>query len=370
MFKIQKLNCFLIMLMLVLSFLPLLDYEKFDQIVIILTSLILILLSVLNFHFFSKANIFLLFLNALSIAGTLFSHSGFGAGLLIFNLLLAFSVFKNITISLRMYKYIHLVAAIGLCAYLFSLESSSLYSGHVVAFNNNIINSNMVGTLALAAFMHVVCYLSVKNLTKRKIIMLTVILLFLFSSIMSGSQSRSAMLSLLFFVFFEFLKKSEINEKTYKNTLLVILISSLIFPFIYLALYNVLGDNPILFGKSLFSGRQYVWSSLLEQLVNFIFMGSGTDYLMMSVNGSWTHSSHNMLLGVWKMFGLIPTMSIIGQLYSAPTVRVGKVLKTSQLAILCSMPLAFFESFLTESRIYIFFLMFFINHVEANKQEI
>ena len=166
---------------------------------------------------------------------------------------------------------------------------------------------------------------------------------------------RSALLFfLLYSILMVFRKKITKNDKFIRKLCIIFLIISFCLPIVYLFLYNQIGNFEIM-GKSFFSGREKVWLEAYKQIKISPLFGSGTEFVM-AYGKEVTESTHNMLLGLWKNLGIIPTISVICfyALKNRPKTETNIIISIIAIIIITC-----FESFLMDSRLYLLFLLAF-----------
>ena len=142
------------------------------------------------------------------------------------------------------------------------------------------------------------------------------------------------------------------------------LVLCFLFPMLYIYLSNNV-TNMQLVGKTIFSGRQQIWQSGYELIKKYPIFGSGNDYMYSMGNNDVISSSHNFMLGVMKMFGIIPTISLM-QVFP---LRVDGEINTnriSQFVILSALIIGFTEASFIEAHTSIFLMLLFL---QQNKEE-
>jgi O-antigen ligase len=148
-----------------------------------------------------------------------------------------------------------------------------------------------------------------------------------------------------------------------------ILIFSLAFTFIYVFASERLSDVSLL-GKDLFTGRQIVWQSAFGLISESPLFGNGTDYLLDTVAGEKTASAHNTLLSIWYTLGVIPTATVAFFFVNRGREDAScKRDKITQISLLSSMIISFFESFYLDPTIGIFFLFFLLSNTKTKGEE-
>lgn len=359
----------LIMTIVFLSVLLLIFYadSTMENILLIGITLVLVLLLMIETGNFMTKKVFLLIcLNACSILITLLFFEGAGSGLLIFDIVLAIILFNNVVIDKKLYMLIHIVYAISAILFIMQVNLDTIASGFV--WGERIkLNSNSVGIVALAALFHICCVVRyIKKNWIRKIAY--VISIAYFTYIVALSNSRSSLLALVMFYILVFFVRNEIPYKKYKKLIIIVLVLSLFFPLIYIQLYNIVGQSTFL-GKNLFSGRQFIWRDAINYIKQYPIFGSGNEFAYNLGNNLLTETSHNMLIGVWKAFGILPTVTFISMIVNDAVLKYKGVVffrdKVTQLVFLASMLIAYGESFLTDCHFCFLYLSFLLMNLKV-----
>ncbi|MBQ9744184.1 MAG: O-antigen ligase family protein [Clostridia bacterium] len=367
----KRVSAFMILMLHLLSVFIIFFYShnKVDQMSLIVEFLILVVLIILNRRTF-KDNMLILALsvNATSLIITAFTHSGYGFMILFANLILLFCLLNNISVTKREFSYIHLFTALFLSAYIATAEIVPSHGlVYVTGALGYSINSNMFALFTLACMMHWYAFFEMSSMNKifKPLCAFVVTVVGLYLILLSGC--RSVLISLVIFTILFFSVKKTINLKPYRKAVSLIMFGSLIFAVLYMVIYWNF-DNIIIFGKSLFSGRQIVWDSAFSHIREFPIFGSGTDIPLNTVNSGFTESAHHTLIGVWKCAGIIPVVSIIFLIGKKKDLGSGVITsRVAQLAFISCLVLAYFESFLTEHYLYILFSSFALSAVEKDK---
>lgn len=341
-----------------------------EQRVIILSSIGAIIMLFANYKVIGSTwNFLILMICVGSLIITCVLHSGLGSALMAFNLLIFAVVFNNISISQTLYRVIHILCAVLLTYYLLTIDMTTAYSTTVMDRFGNRLNANVVALWALAALLHWVSFLYTQE-TKRWLKGLLFVVLSVFAGYyIITCNSRTALVAVIFFWILCIFVRKPIKNNAYRKISVILLLLSLLFPLIYIGLSGHVTNFQFL-GKSFFSGRQNVWGDALEAIKEYPIFGSGNDIMMTNVAGTYTSSSHNMLLGMWKMFGIIPTFTTAFFLVNNNNnASFGERNRIAQFAFLSSLICCFFESFYTYSHLYLFFALFLIAFVKPNEVE-
>lgn len=357
---------FEIALLAFLSVLPLINISNtgIEQLALSITLGVLLLMFLQNIRVLGKRLRFLIiYLNAASIIITVCFHGGFGSAVMAMNLILAAMIYNNIEINQTIYVRLHLFLAVALTFYIATADISYIWTTVVTDLFGNTFNSNMFAMFTLAAYLHWICFLFESRIRGWKrntaFIVLSVFSIYLIWI----SESRTAIIAVLLFLFLFFFKKNAFGNREFHVLTVLSLILSCVFPIIYVALANKFAGVTVL-GKSLFSGRQDVWKSTFNIIKEHPIFGSANEILLHDVGGKLTMSTHNMMLGLMKMFGIVPSVTVVQQLVNNNSnADFGVRMKIPQFAFIATIPCAFFESFYTNSHLYMLFAFFLLEFI-------
>lgn len=338
--------------------------ETINKVCIVLEFGILLVLGFLHRIFSDIMYLVVLLLNIVSILVTALDHKGFGVYLVFLNVLMACMVFNNIQISRKTYLVLHLIAAVLLSGVALGISKSSSIlvttrwgdTEENFQFLGAVLHPNTWGQIAFAAALNWICVIDCLNLKKTVRMAGACCVAAVFGIVIVDTGCRAVLFAGVAFIILYLFKFSEIEYKYYYWIVVSVLVASLAFTYIYLEMYSYFSSAQIL-GKS-GANRIAVWTAAYEQIKAYPLFGSGTELPM----AKWD-SAHNMLLHVIKTMGLMPVISLVFVL-----VKRRKTLKdicfsrTAQYSFLASLIIAFFESFLLESYIYLFFLFFLLNY--------
>lgn len=227
----------------------------------------------------------------------------------------------------------------------------------------NIVNGNHLGYLALINYFNITILLKndIKVHSKKTNIFL--IILTIFTAIyINLTGCRAALFSIIIYVMLIASKQNPFDKHFFEQIIRLELIACLIFPLFYVYLSNVIADFEIL-GKSLFSGRELLWKSGFEIISQYPIFGSGNDFIY-SVGDKAINSSHNFVLGVIKMFGIIPTMVLI---YIFPLTSIQNENKTRQFVMISTLCIGFTEASFIASHSTLFFMLLFLQSYENHR---
>lgn len=304
-------------------------------------------------------------LASLTVTGLL--YSSWGSIIQYLNLLLMAFSFSGLRVSKKQFRRMHFLAFVLLSVYLFTLTITDGNLSKVFDIRGNRINPNIVAMLFLSAFIHFVCYVNMTRSSKGVKLLVDSVALVLFTYKILEYESRSVLISLVLFLLLALFFKHGIKYDTYKNLTVGILLSSLLFLFVYILMYERLGDIQIL-GKSLYTGREIIWGSALDIIERYPIFGCGNLLKFDSIHGTMTYSAHHTIIGLWKILGIVPTLTFMFSFVNRSYRQEGSVtLRLPMLATISMLPICFFESFYTEAALYLFFVPFLMRHVESEE---
>lgn len=209
--------------------------------------------------------------------------SGFGNILLLFFTVVVVTLLKRIKITSQFYKrfdviiiVVWILSAVTSMTFSKNFISNFMAGGEYEGFNPNTV------ALVLGA----TCYILISNLSNyriskkmRNILMLAVMISTLF--LVDRCQSRGVFFSMLL-IFTLNCFFSEKIKKSYKLATMfyfLIVVLGIIIPYVYVFIWNnPLFKGVVILGKSLFTGRQFIWINLFKYFQNnpmSILFGTG-----------------------------------------------------------------------------------------------
>lgn len=311
--------------------------NSYSIIALLFSTIVLSLLICLNYKaIFKNNNLIVLLFAVASMVLTYIMYQSAGVFFIVLNLILYAFFLNNVTFSTKHTMILHILISIPLYFYVYTCDYSFFsYAHQTKDFFGNTINGNNVGVLALLAFFHFVIFASF--IRKKRIKLLLIIGAFVLSIyLIYPTGCRTALISAIVCVLLLFLIKNPIGQKKYNLLLTIELLLCLVFPVIYIFMSGHL-ENVEIFGKTLFSGRDTIWKSGLELIKKYPIFGCGNSY---TYSDSGMDSSHNFMLGVMKMFGIVPTFAVI---YSIINNKYGTD-RVIQITFISALIIGFFES--------------------------
>lgn len=347
------------------------SYPIVSRLLLLVESGVFFLLLVLNWRLVGKWYKWaIIAANLASLAYTLLYHSGIGIALAFFNLLVALFIFNNLSLEKNEKRFLHFLSAALLLLFYFASNFGKIYGMITMRdFRGWFLNPNVVGMLLLALLFHAFNYVAGLEIDKNKKYLWLCAIVAVLGYLIYFSGCRSAIISLVAFLALlaiARLYKKPIPYGYYKAAALLILIASIAFTVVYVYLSYHLSDLTIL-NKKLFTGREIVWQSAYGLISEQPFFGNGTDVLLETVGGNQTTSAHNMLLSFWYTIGVIPTVTVALFFINRTRKTEGENRdRITQLALIASLVICFFESFYADPNLQIFFVMFLLSNVKNN----
>lgn len=367
----ESVKNFELLLIALISMVPLIDISntEIEHLTLSITLVLLLLMFFQNIQVLGKRwRLLIVYLNVTSIIVTICFYGGFGSAVMAINLILAAMIYNNIGISPKVYARLHFLLAVALAFYVVTTDISHIWTTNVIDLFGNSYNSNMFAMFTLAAYLHCICFLFESKIRGWKRTVIFIIISCVSIYYIWISKSRTAIIAIIIFWALFFFKKNAFRNKEFHILTVILLILSCIFPIIYVLMANKFAGMTNILGKSFFSGRQNIWKSTFDAIKKYPVFGSANEVMLPDVNGKWTVSTHNMMLGFMKMFGIIPSITII-QLFVNNNANdgLGLRMKIPQFAFLATIPCVFFESFYTNSHLYMLFALFLLEFITKER---
>lgn len=316
-----------------------------------------------------------------SIVITCLFFSGIGSAIHTINLIIASIILNTLIVSEKEYIILHTIYFLGLFLFLFTFDMATLKIGYSKSIIGYSVNSNTFGIVALCTYYNFICLF---NKISRKYFInsfwLMDIISFIFAVyVIAQSYCRSALLSLLFFGICKCILRTQFLNSSYKFICRFLLIIGLLFPFVYLSVcehyygYIIEREETINANqaKSMFS-RVSVWSGTIFLIKEFPILGSANAFQISEdgLTNKKSESCHSMMLGLWKMFGIIPTIGVIYFIVYNKNIIIPYISDDiAKLAFIASLVIGFFESFLTDSNLMVLYLPFLLNKISYKYEQ-
>ena len=289
----------------------------------------------------------LLFLggNAVSVLIAICLHQGYGIATTYICLFLSILLFRQITLSPKVYTVVHLITALFL-TYLLGITDISSPHGSFYLIFDKWVNVNMYGIYALACLMHWVCFFDMLNVKRGYQILgqLASVILGLYYVNFSGC--RSAMAVAILFVLGCVLVRRPFSQLTWR--LLVGAVLMLNACFILACLYGP--ESFAVTVDFVLSGRRDIWRELGGLIRQHPIFGNGTVY---------GQSAHNLLMELWSCLGIVPCISIYVLCMRKVSFNSDVYQhRIAQIAFLSCLPITIVESLFTDMYLYFLFVSF------------
>lgn len=257
----------------------------------IINFVVTISLFILNIKQISTKQILLVIIVILNlIIGMLINNTGFGSLITLINIYLLFLYGDKTQIRQIGIRVVCCIVVIG--EFVFSLVDKSIY------------NPNTIGYLYF--IMTIFFYILVaQEKKKNKVInLMTFIITAINIIFIYNSESRASLLGVFVFLIFLLFKIFTENRKIYKTVTFIVIIGTIIFPYIYIGMWNngIEVDIDNYSNKKFYSGRQVKWSLMVDDFKGKELYGLGSNYRF---PGSSNLNVHNSLFAVYMIYGTI-----------------------------------------------------------------
>lgn len=150
-------------------------------------------------------------------------------------------------------------------------------------------------TMLTAIWLFIMLAINLKR-KKRFLCFLSAVMLVLMIAACYLTRSRASFLSIALFLAVSFVMS--VNKKVIVPLTVVIMIAVLIFPLLWVAFYEAMGgsSDATVFGKTIFSGREIIWISIIESVLSQPFAVHISEEVLTSIGTN--HSAHNAL---WEL---------------------------------------------------------------------
>ncbi len=223
----------------------------------------------------------------------------------------------------------------------------------IICLNNSFIikNSDMTFNPNSIAFLLTMLYCIMLTLfSKRQKVKYFIVMLVCFL-LQFVFDSRTAFLGLLAYtVLFILFRAWKTSFKNYTVVISVIFmaIAGILLAFFYIQLYKKYGYGLVIFGKDLFTGRQYIWQGAFDSISENFWFGVGShlnEDIPESSYSIYTTNAHNQPLGTLAAFGILGFTAfylLFAYALAAPYKKKG-ITRAPALFILVIMGMSFFD---------------------------
>lgn len=303
---------------------------------------------------------------AYSILTLMLTQGGLGSVLLFVLSLLWILVYKKIVLTEKIISFIKLICLITIIfIYVKSLNYAENYRYYLLIE----INPNTLGGISLYTY---TIWFALTDFSNVKNKLLGVILTVVSIISMVNCSSRMTVVSLICYLVLILFPAKFSKPKFFMNIVLLILLIGTLFPFVYLYLYDI-GFNLEFLGKSLYTGRESIWSavfSLLQENPGSIIWGLGSKAQVWGDNNT---NVHNNYFAIFVNYGILGYVMYFGYiLYTIKKICNADFYDTKKkllsMYIACVLILGFTET--TSSWVVTFIFAFFGLGIACNQNAI
>lgn len=299
----------------------------------------------------------ILLLTIVSLLVTGCRYGGWGAIVTVLDVLFCALVFSEMPMDHKSAAVLHTVVAGSLTA--FVLTSHVDYTGNdAVTALGYLINQNMYGLFALAALMHWCSLIELIHEPRQRLLPFTAAFALL-GYVIYGSRCRTAMMVAAVYGVLLLIKRKPFTYRWFRIFSLTLLFGSVAFLVLYMYATDYFPDLQVI-GKSLFTGRQNVWPAAWAIFMDSPIFGQGTSLSIVTKYGTVYESGHHTILSLLYITGIVPTVSFVYLLTKSPIPdreRHAKYCRAAQFGFLAALLITFFESFFTDSRLFLVYLL-------------
>lgn len=246
----------------------------------------------------------------LVIAAILINHSGLGLVILILWPLTIIYLFKNSRLSSCYLKRISVLMLVGWIA---ALASISVYNNQwsmslKIGAELQTINPNTIAIIIGFTSLFLALYL--ENTSKLKCFKIAIYCISLIA--LWQTKSRTSIVAFIFILLLELFRKKIIKKHPQIGLKIIalIVIGGIVFPCLYTYLFTqeIISYQTVVFGKRVFTGRQYIWWNVWEYLLQnksaFIWgTGYNTEFY-----SKGTFNLHNAYIQLFAQYGILVLM--------------------------------------------------------------
>lgn len=254
---------------------------------------------------------------------------------------------------------------------MYSFLLLGVYPYYFLSLDNLEFNPNIVGVVILLITIYACLFFGSKAIFKPIVILLIGGALIM----ILNTESRGALLGLIFFVIFNYLIPARIAVNKLFHLIIYssLTIGSLVFTFVYFSMWkrNVVFNLPFT-NKSLYTGRESIWLEVWTAFFDQPILGIGSNYQLQTFESL---NIHNSMLSILAIYGL-PTFllfiviawsrlkSLIPLMISEPEVKVVVFGFYSMLVV------GVFENYLVNIiQFFAIFFLFFIGYSVKMRNE-
>lgn len=332
--------------------------------VVFFMTIVLVILEIKNIFNQKRFSLIVSLILIISVLlASIINNTGLGSVAILLILACAMLLTEIIKIDNKLLNIVCFIITIG--DILFLLSKKTYY------------NTNVCGYLTFAMLPFSMTFLEGEKEDRkiRKIvgIILSVIIAIWSIIVIQNSESRGALLGFMVFIIMKFCNNGVLKNKKFYNAFIALILgSTLAFAFLYVRMWNRGVDFKIPFSdKSLYSGREAIWSELLEAYngkENFLY-GLGSKY---NIHSFKVMNIHNSSLYILVIYGGINFIIYSGLLYST-LIKTNKYInnprnKIFMAAIIGMLVVSFFETNIEWTDVNIYFILAMIFSCNINEK--
>ncbi|MGN0797246.1 MAG: O-antigen ligase family protein [Christensenellales bacterium] len=295
---------------------------------------------------------------------SIINGSGFGTIVNYANLILLLVYFSTFGISQRQKDVTQSLVIIAILTLLiiFSAQNpvSTYYESIFPSLNDNVLNPNTVGLLYFFLLVYSIILVNKMpfSIPLKYFVKIVLFAMIFYLSWPTGARTSVVATGLFFVADILNVIPSKRNPVVLQRLYVVGLVATLLFTLFYMFLHKITNGNFEILGKNLFTGREVVWQEAYDLLKDNWLIGYDNHYAFL--NGR-VLNVHNSMLGVWIVLGIIPLIYCIkcigdGFLMIAKSSRS----RTTMYALFAMLFIMIFETLLTDSDFYLYFVLLFL----------
>lgn len=296
----------------------------------------------------------------LPLISTLANGSGFGSMLNMINLFNIILLAKEFPLSKKHYDWL------GIITYLTTLGLLLLFFKKDGIMYDNIINGteqNPNGYASICLINAIIACSLISRLSNTKLkISLNFIYAVIMLIVIYNTKARTSFIALILYylICLVFAKKRSFKRPEW--LVIGFLVCCMIVTIAYTIIYHFVGDEFLIFGKKLYSGRQLIWTEIFKMLeTDWLFGFSNSIKLV-----EW-YNTHNAYLAIWGNLGILTFVAFLIYLFYSQKTSYGKNCydRYMYFGIFAVLFLSTFEVFLLDGNYYFLVLPLLINKVEV-----
>ena len=233
------------------------------------------------------------------IIGMIINNSGFGSLVTMINFYLLFLYGENNKIGKKCVKTVCIIMALGgLAFFLYGASNCGL---------------NTVGLTYFEVSIFLCILIELKRENKKNVLLSIwkLVILIVSGILIYNTEARASLLGLFSFIAFMQIKFLTKNLKIFKILTLIIIIGAIIFPFIYVGMWEAgvevdMGEG----NKRFYSGRQVKLGEALDEFKGKELFGIGSNFRYSA--GAKTLNIHNSLFAFWMIYGSLNFIIFLG----------------------------------------------------------